>query len=85
MKAIVVRAFGGPEVLRAEDVPAPAPGPGQVLVDLRAIGINPVEAYVRAGSYPRLPTPPYTPGSDGAEYVAICLPAFSPTTVHRDA
>ena len=46
MKAIRVHQFGGPEVLKLEDVPDPVPGDGQVVVRVRAIGINPVETYV---------------------------------------
>ena len=66
MKAIRVHEFGGPEVLRVEELPTPQPGPGQVLVKLHAVGVNPVETYIRAGKYPRLPKLPYTPGNDGA-------------------
>src|SRR5437764_8137750 len=66
MKAIRVHGFGGPEVLRLEEVPTPQPGPGEVLVRMHAIGINPVETYIRAGKYARLPALPYTPGNDGA-------------------
>ena len=66
MKAIRVKEFGGPEVLRLEEVPTPRPGPGQVLMRMHAIGINPVETYIRAGTYARLPELPYTPGNDGA-------------------
>lgn len=66
MKAIVVHEFGGPEVLRFEDVAAPVPGPGQVLIDVRAVGVNPVETYIRAGAYARKPSLPYIPGSDMA-------------------
>ncbi len=69
MKAILVRAFGGPEVLALEDVPDPTPGPGQVVVAVKAVGVNPVEAYVRAGTYPALPQRPYCPGSDAAGVV----------------
>ncbi|HEX4707443.1 MAG TPA: NADPH:quinone reductase [Candidatus Udaeobacter sp.] len=69
MKAIRVREFGGPEVLRLEEVPAPRPGPDQVLVRMHAIGVNPVETYIRAGTYARLPALPYTPGNDGAGVV----------------
>ena len=69
MKAIRVKEFGGPEVLRLEEVPTPQPGPGQVLVRIHAIGINPVETYIRAGTYARLPELPYTPGNDGAGVV----------------
>jgi NADPH2:quinone reductase len=66
MRAILVREFGGPDILKLENVPTPQPGPAEVLVRVRAAGVNPVEAYVRAGTYPRLPKLPYTPGSDGA-------------------
>jgi NADPH2:quinone reductase len=68
MKAIQVREFGGPEVLKAVDVPDPKPGPGQVLVRVQAIGVNPVDTYIRAGWYgPR--EFPYTPGSDAGGVV----------------
>ena len=66
MKAIRVDEFGGPEVLRIEEVATPQPGPNQVLVRMHATGINPVETYIRAGTYARLPELPYTPGNDGA-------------------
>src|SRR5205814_257943 len=66
MKAILVHEFGEPNVLWLEEVPTPRPGPGQVLVRMHAIGINPVATYIRAGTYARLPALPYTPGNDGA-------------------
>jgi NADPH2:quinone reductase len=69
MKAIRVREFGGPDVLRIEEVATPHVGPGQVLVRMHAIGVNPVETYIRAGTYARLPELPYTPGNDGAGVV----------------
>jgi NADPH2:quinone reductase len=69
MKAIRVHEFGGSEVLRLEEVPKPQLGSGQVLVRMHAIGVNPVETYIRAGTYARLPALPYTPGNDGAGVV----------------
>jgi NADPH2:quinone reductase len=69
MKAIRVSHFGDPSVLELHDLPAPIPAPGQLLIRLHAAGVNPVEAYVRAGKYPRIPDLPYTPGSDGAGVV----------------
>jgi len=69
VKAIRVNTFGEPEVLRLEEVPTPRPGAGQVLVRMHAIGVNPVETYIRAGKYARLPASPYTPGNDGAGVV----------------
>jgi len=66
MKAIVVRSFGGPEVLKLEEIPAPTPGPGQVVVRMKAAGVNPVETYTRSGNAANKPPLPYTPGTDGA-------------------
>ena len=77
MKAILVRAFGAPEVLRVEEVPAPAPGAGQALVAVKAIGVNPVDAYIRAGIYPRKPELPYTPGTDAAGVVEAVGPGVT--------
>jgi len=81
MKAIRVHEFGGPEVLRQEEVPTPQPGPGEVLVRMHAAGVNPVETYIRAGTYARLPELPYTPGNDGAgvvEHVGSGVTEFKP-------
>jgi NADPH2:quinone reductase len=66
MKAIRIHEFGGPEVLKLEEVPTPKPSAGQVLVRIHAAGVNPYETYMRAGTYPLKPPLPYTPGSDGA-------------------
>jgi NADPH2:quinone reductase len=66
MKAIRVKEFGGPEKLQLEEVPNPQAGPGQVVVKIEAAGVNPVDVYMRAGTYPRKPSLPYTPGTDGA-------------------
>jgi NADPH2:quinone reductase len=69
MKAILVHQFGGPEVLRLEEVPTPKPGPGQVLVRIHAAGVNPYDTYMRSGNYAIKPPLPYTPGSDAAGVV----------------
>jgi len=65
MKAIRVVQFGEPDVMRIETVPDPKPGPGQVLVRIKAAGVNPVDTYIRAGAYTKPPLP-YTPGLDAA-------------------
>ena len=66
MKAILVREFGGPEVLKFEESPTPKPGAGQVLVRIHAAGVNPYDTYMRSGTYAVKPPLPYTPGSDAA-------------------
>ena len=63
MKSIRISQFGGPEVLKLQEVPDPRPGPGQVVVEVRAVGVNPVETYIRAGRYGERAFP-FTPGGD---------------------
>ena len=69
MKSILVHQFGGPEVLKLEEVPKPKPAAGQVLVRVHGAGVNPYDTYMRAGTYAIKPPLPYTPGSDGAGMV----------------
>lgn len=66
MKAIRVHEFGGPEVMKLEEVPELRTSNSQVLVRIRAVGVNPVDTYIRAGVYDPKPQLPYTPGKDGA-------------------
>jgi NADPH2:quinone reductase len=71
MKAIRIYEFGAPEVMKLEEVPDLSPGSGEVVVQIHAAGVNPVETYIRSGIYPKPPVP-YTPGADGAgEIIAI--------------
>lgn len=74
MKAIRVHQFGGPEVLKLEEVPDPQPGAGQVVVRIHAVGVNPMETYIRAGAYAIKPNLPYTPGNDAAGVVQAVGP-----------
>ena len=69
MKAIRVSEYGGPSVLKLEEIPTPQPGPGQVLVRNHAVGVNPVDTYLRSNTDNRGPKLPYTPGSDTAGVV----------------
>ncbi len=69
MKAIRVHQFGGPEVLQLDEVPVPLAGPGQILVRVQAVGVNPVDTYIRSGAFAAKPPLPYTPGSDAAGIV----------------
>jgi NADPH:quinone reductase len=67
---IQVAEFGGPEVLRYQELPAPEPEAGQVRVRMQAIGVNPADTYIRTGTYAFFtPELPYTPGFDGAGVV----------------
>lgn len=69
MRAIRVREFGDPDVMKLEEMERPVPGDGQVLVRVAAAGVNPVETYIRSGSYALKPELPWTPGFDGAGVV----------------
>jgi NADPH2:quinone reductase len=67
VKAIVINEPGGPEKLGLEDVADPSPGPGQLLVDVAAAGVNFIDTYHRSGLYPM--DFPFTPGLEGAGHV----------------
>ena len=70
MKAIRAHSFGGPEVLQYDDIADPVPGPGEVVIDVRAAGVNPADTYMRTGVYAIVPDLPYTPGGDAAGVIA---------------
>lgn len=74
MKAIRVHEFGGPEVLRLEELEEPRPGEGEVVVRVRAVGVNPVDTYIRNGAHAVRPSLPYTPGLDAAGVVEAVGP-----------
>ena len=68
MKAIVMKEFGGPEVLKYVDVPDPVPEANEVLIKLAFCGVNPNETYVRTGTYNFYkPELPYTPAMTALE------------------
>src|SRR5438477_4448531 len=66
MKAIRVSEYGGPSVLKLEEISALKPGATQILVRNHAVGVNPVHTYLRSNTDNRGPKLPYTPGSDAA-------------------
>jgi len=74
MNAIIVRQFGDPGVLQVEELPTPTPGDREILVRIQATGVNPVDTYIRAGSYASKPPLPYTPGTDAAGVVEAVGP-----------
>ncbi|MCB1023682.1 MAG: NADPH:quinone reductase [Acidobacteria bacterium] len=69
MKAIVVREYGDPEVMKIEETPIPEVGVSDVLVRIKAAGVNPVDTYVRQGVHASAPALPFTPGKDAAGIV----------------
>jgi NADPH2:quinone reductase len=77
MRAVVVEEHGGPEVLKASDWPAPSPGPGQLLVDVAAAGVNFMDIYQRKNQPPYHGSVPYVPGAEGAGTVAAVGPDVS--------
>jgi len=66
MKAIIVKNFGAPEVMNLEEIETPEPNENQILVRVKAAGVNPVDTYIRTGTYAQKPELPYTPGKDAA-------------------
>ena len=70
-KAVRVHEFGGPEVMRIEEIEVPPPGKGEVLVRFHAAGVNFIDTYFRSGAY-QPPSMPFVPGSEGAgEVIAL--------------
>jgi len=77
MRAMVIPAFGGPDVFELRDVPRPTPGPGEILVRVVASGTNPVDAKIRAaGRWARI-TPPAILGYDASGVVEEVGPGVS--------
>jgi NADPH2:quinone reductase len=79
-KAIVVHQAGGPEELRFEDVPDPAPGPGEARVRQTAIGVNFIDVYFRRGIY-KTPHFPFVPGQEAAGVVEAVGPGVADLAV----
>ncbi|WP_316214680.1 MULTISPECIES: alcohol dehydrogenase AdhP [unclassified Bradyrhizobium] len=75
MKAAVVKAFGKPLVI--EDVPIPEPGPGEILVKLKACGVCHTDLHAASGDWPVKPVPPFIPGHEAAGLVAALGPGVT--------
>lgn len=84
MKAVLVRKFGPPEVLVAEELPEPRPGDGQVVVEVAAAGVNFIETAVRAGAFARAGNQmPYVPGNEVGGVILEVGPGVDPSLVGR--
>jgi NADPH:quinone reductase len=78
MRAVIGSRHGGPEVLQIGEVAPPEPGPGQLLVDVAAAGVNYMDIYQREGRPPYASAAlPYVPGAEGAGTVAAVGPEVS--------
>ncbi|MBB4393886.1 D-arabinose 1-dehydrogenase-like Zn-dependent alcohol dehydrogenase [Bradyrhizobium sp. ERR14] len=72
MKAAIVKQFGKPLVI--EDVPVPQPGPGEILVKVKACGVCHTDLHAASGDWPVKPVPPFIPGHEAAGTVAALGP-----------
>lgn len=83
MKAIRVHSFGPPEVMTLEHLEDLSPGPGEVLVAVKAAGVNPVDTYIRAGAFRPDLKLPYTPGFDAAGIIVAVGEGVRHRTVNQ--
>src|SRR6266849_6139080 len=76
MKAVRIHSFGGPDVLRLEDVPRPEPTTGELLIQVHAAGVNPVDWKIREGQFGKIPLP-CTIGTDFSGVVEAIGPGVT--------
>jgi NADPH2:quinone reductase len=81
VRAMLVKQFGAPEQMSLEDLPTPVPGPGEVLIDARAIGVNFPDLLVIEGTYQILPELPFSPGKEVAGVVRAVGPGVESPNV----
>jgi NADPH:quinone reductase-like Zn-dependent oxidoreductase len=72
MKAVRIHSFGGPQALKLEELPRPQPAEDEILVQVKATSVNPIDYKVRSGQYAKPEQLPITPGRDVAGTVALC-------------
>jgi NADPH2:quinone reductase len=77
MRAVICRAWGEPEGLVVEDVAPPTPGPHEVVIDVKATGVNYADAIMVAGRYQTRPAFPFSPGLETGGTVARCGPGVT--------
>jgi NADPH2:quinone reductase len=80
MRAVICRAWGGPETLVLDDLPTPTTGPGQVMVDVHAAGVNFADTLMIAGQYQEKPNLPFVPGLEVAGTVRAIGPGVKRLT-----
>src|SRR5271169_5755136 len=78
MRALVVRRYGSPEVFESQQVPDPQPKAGEVLIRVKAIGVDFADLLQRMGIYPKTPKPPFIPGLEVAGVVEKVMEAARP-------
>src|SRR6516165_9351877 len=83
--AVRVHKVGGPEVLTYEDVPVPAPGPGQIKIRNHACGVNFIDTYFRMGMYPSPVGLPFVSGNEGAGEVIAVGPGLPDSISYEQA
>ncbi len=81
VKAARIEEFGGPEVLRMADLPTPEPGEDEILIELRASGVNRADVLIRGGGYHAAGQPPIVPGFEGSGVVRKAGPAVTGVSV----
>src|SRR5712671_3540654 len=85
MKAVVIREFGGPEVMRLEEVPTPVPGPGEVVIRVHAVSVNrTLDLVVRSGKYAVPVTLPIPAGVDFPAATVVARHAPTAFSMLRD-
>src|SRR5256885_6943729 len=72
MRAVICRAWGPVDDLKLEDVAPPTPGPGQLVIDIKATGVNYADSIMVAGRYQTRPPFPFSPGLETAGVVTRC-------------
>jgi len=81
MRAVRCHELTGPKSLRVDEVPAPVPGPGEVLVDVRAAGVNFPDVLLTYGKYQFKSDPPFIPGGEAAGVVRAVGPSVTDLAV----
>lgn len=85
MRAMVVKRYGPPDVFEVREVPDPQPKPGEVVIRVKAVGVNFADLLQRMGIYPGTPKPPFVPGFEVSGVVEKVAEGARPATASRCA